>query len=52
MSLTYSQPLLAGPAQESNLRLLDVAFEPIGQGKNVVHVKVRNVTPDRQTQTM
>lgn len=36
-------PTVGGNAQSSiKLEVLDVMLEPVGQGKNVVHVKVRN----------
>ena len=34
--------------QESNLKILDVKFEPIRQGKNIVHVQVQNTSEQDQ----
>lgn len=42
------QPL-AGQAKKSNLKLVTVAFEPIGQGKNVVRIELHNPTDREQT---
>ncbi len=41
--------LFAGQAEESNLKLVNLAFEPIAQGKNVVRIKLRNPTQRAQT---
>ncbi len=41
--------LLAGQAEKSNLKLVNLAFEPIAQGKNVVRIKLRNPTERQQT---
>jgi hypothetical protein len=42
-------PIQAFCAQEqSNLDILDIQFEPIHQGKNIVRVKVQNVTTQDQ----
>ena len=49
VSLSSSRPLRGDPAQRGNLKLLDVVFEPIGQGKNVVQVKAQNLTDREQT---
>ena len=35
--------------ETSKLEMLDVTFDPIRQGKNVVHVKVRNVSDSKRT---
>ena len=41
-------PAAAGEKQESNLKILDVKFEPIRQGKNIVRVKVQNTSAQDQ----
>jgi hypothetical protein len=41
-------PALGGDAQESNLKLLDIQFKPICQGKNIVRVKVENTSEQDQ----
>ncbi|UCE49682.1 MAG: hypothetical protein JSW47_05950, partial [Phycisphaerales bacterium] len=43
-------PIQAFCAQaQSNLEILDIQFEPIRQGKNVVRVKVQNTSEEDQT---
>lgn len=37
-----------GIAERSNIKVLDVKFEPIREGKNVVHAEVRNSSPQDQ----
>ena len=37
-----------GIAERSNIEVLDVKFEPIREGKNVVHAEVRNTSPQDQ----
>jgi hypothetical protein len=46
MSLAASA--ISAPSKKSNLKVLDVQFEPIRQGKNVVRVKVENASEDEQ----
>jgi hypothetical protein len=41
-------PAIGGEKQESNLKILDVKFEPIRQGKNIVRVKVQNTSGQDQ----
>jgi hypothetical protein len=41
-------PALGGEKQDGNLRVLEVKFEPIRQGKNIVHVKVQNTSGQDQ----
>jgi hypothetical protein len=43
-------PATGGEKQVSNLKILDVKFEPIRQGKNIVHVKAQNTS--RQDQVL
>ncbi len=38
----------AGEKIENPLKVLDVEFQPISQGKNVVHIKVQNVSQSEQ----
>ena len=38
-----------GATEKANLKILDVQFEPIRQGKNVVRVKVQNTSEQDQT---
>jgi len=42
-------PAMGSEEQESNLKILDVKFEPIRQGKNIVRVKVENTSEHKQT---
>jgi len=49
VSLSSSRPLYGDPTYGGNLKLLDVVFETLGQGKNVVYVKVQNLTDREQT---
>jgi hypothetical protein len=37
-------PAIGREKQDSNLKILDVKFEPIRQGKNIVRVKVQNIS--------
>lgn len=46
MSLAASA--ISTPSEKSNLKVSDVQFEPIRQGKNVVRVKVENAAEDEQ----
>ncbi|MHC4623268.1 MAG: hypothetical protein ACYS4W_05130, partial [Planctomycetota bacterium] len=46
MSLAASA--ISAPSKNTNLKVLDVQFEPIRQGKNVVRVKVENASEDKQ----
>jgi len=39
---------MCGEEQESNLKILNVKFEPIRQGKNIVHVKLENTSEQGQ----
>jgi hypothetical protein len=41
-------PAIGGEKQESSLKILDVKFEPIRQGKNIVRVKVQNISSQDQ----
>jgi hypothetical protein len=41
-------PALGGDEQGSNLKILDIQFEPIRQGKNIVRVKVENTSEQDQ----
>lgn len=41
--------IYAEPLEKSNLEVLDIKFEPIRQGKNVVRVKVQNISEQDQT---
>ena len=41
-------PAAGGEKQESSLKILDVKFEPIRQGKNIVRVKVQNISEQDQ----
>ena len=41
-------PAFGGVEQESNLKILDIQFEPIRQGKNVVRVKAENTSGQDQ----
>ena len=41
-------PAMGGEKQESNLKILDVKFEPIRQGKNIVRIKVENTSEQDQ----
>jgi len=47
VSITFL-PALGGDEQESNLKILDVKFEPIRQGKNIVRIKVENTSEQVQ----
>jgi len=44
-----SAQAFGGAEEKSNLKILDVQFEPIRQGKNVVRVKVQNTSEQDQT---
>jgi len=48
ISITSAQAA-AGLEEQTNLKILDVQFEPIRQGKNIVHVKVQNNSDDDQS---
>jgi len=37
-----------GAEEKSNLKILDVQFEPIRQGKNIVRIKVQNTSEEEQ----
>jgi len=39
---------MCGEEQESNLKILDVKFEPIRQGKNIVRLQVQNTSEQNQ----
>jgi len=41
-------PALGSDEQKSNLKILDIQFEPIRQGKNIVRVKVENTSEQDQ----
>jgi len=41
-------PALCSDEQKNNLKILDVKFEPIRQGKNIVRVKVENTSRQEQ----
>ena len=44
-----SVQVFAGVEEENSLKILDVQFEPIRQGKNIVRVKVQNTSGRDQT---
>lgn len=48
VSLTARGTVCAQPTQETKLEVLGVRFEPLQQGKNVVHVEVKNASDQDQ----
>lgn len=48
VSITSAQSF-GGVEENSNLKVLDIQFEPIRRGKNVVYVKVQNLSSQDQT---